>query len=274
MKKPEDKIKIFLEAIPWIKKFKKKVFVLKYGGEILIDNENVGNITEDVELLRALGVYPVIVHGGGPQLDAKLKEKGITFEKKQGMRVYSKEILDIAQDVFGSMAKNLKGALEERGLKAKIISSDEVRLERNSEDLGYVGRYPSVGPLFSKIAVDGTVPIMTLFGWDESGELCNVNADDMAVSVAEALNAEKLIIHTSVDGVLDKKGKRITHLDINTAEKMIKERHIRGGMIPKVFQCIQSEKVGKIHIINGNIPHAMLYEVFTKSGVGTEIVRE
>lgn len=272
MNETQNKIETFLQAVPWIKEFRGKVFVLKYGGELLLDEENIKNIAEDMSLLCTLGVHLIVIHGGGPQLDKKLEEKGIIFEKKNGMRVYSKEILENAQKVFNSIAKEIRKEVEKKDITVKLILPEYVKVRR-IKDLGFVGKVMSVNPLFSKMVAGCTVPIMTLFGWDEEGNLCNVNADDMAVSVAETLGAEKLIIHTSVDGVLDDKGKRITHLDMGTAEKMIKDGHIKGGMIPKVIHCIQSERVGKIHIINGNTPHALLYEVFTEKGIGTEIVR-
>ena len=272
MKKTEDKIKIFLEAIPWLKDFKDKVFVLKYGGELLTNKENIKNIAEDIDLLCTLGIYPVVVHGGGPQLDMKLNEKNIKFEKIDGMRVSSREIVDEAQKIFQEIAKEIRKNISKHNINTKLIPYDYIHVKR-FQDLGFVGKVTSINPLFAKMFTGCLVPIMPLLGWDEEGNLCNINADDMAVSVAEMLGAEKLIIHTSVDGVLDDKSKIITHLDVNMAEKMIESGHIKGGMIPKVIHCIQSERVGKIHIINGNIPHALLYEVFTEEGIGTEIVR-
>lgn len=272
MEKTPKKIEIFLEAIPWLKDFKDKVFVLKYGGELLTSKENIANLAEDIDLLCTLGIHPVVVHGGGPQLDAELDKKSIAFEKKAGMRVYSKDILGESQKVFQSLAKEIRKNIDSHGIDTKLIPYDYIHVKRY-EELGFVGKVTSINPLFAKMFAGCLVPIMPLFGWDEGGNLCNVNADDMAVSVAEMLGAEKLIIHSSIDGVLNEKGKRITHLDMDMAEKMIQDGHIKGGMIPKVIHCIQSERVGKIHIINGNIPHALLYEVFTKEGIGTEIVR-
>lgn len=273
MNKAEEKIKIFLEAIPWLKDFKGKIFVLKYGGELLTSEENLKNLAGDIDLLCTLGIHTVVVHGGGPQLDAQLDKREIKFEKKGGMRIYSKEILDVSQKVFAEVAKEVRHNIDVHQIKTKLIPYEYIHVKR-SKELGFVGKVTSIDPIFAKMITGHLVPIMPLFGWDEEGNLCNVNADDMAVSVAEMLGAEKLIIHTSVDGVLDDKGKTITHLDVDTAERMIEGRHIRGGMIPKVLHAIESEKVGKIHIINGNIPHALLYEVFTKEGIGTEIVRD
>lgn len=273
MKEAESKIKIFLEAIPWVKNFHDKVFVLKYGGDLLADKKNIESLAEDIDLLCTLGIRPVVVHGGGPQLDIELKQKQVEFEKKNGMRVYSKDILDASQKVFKDIAREIRKNTDAHKVSTKLISNDYIRVKR-SKDLGFVGKVISINPLFAKMIDGCLVPIMPLFGWDEEGNLCNVNADDMAVSVAETLGAEKLIIHTSVDGVLDDKGKRIAHLDLETAESMIRDGHIEGGMIPKVLHALESERVGKIHIINGNIPHALLYEVFTKEGIGTEIVRK
>ncbi len=273
MEDTQNQIEIFLKSIPWIKNFKDKVFVLKYGGELLTSESNIRKISADIDLLATLGIRSVVVHGGGPQLDKALKEKNISFEKKDGMRVYSKEILDVSQKVFGEVASELRKNIERRGIKTKLLPNEYVKTER-IQNLGYVGKVTSINSLFSKMINGIVVPIMPLFGWDEGGELCNVNADDMAVSVAEMLGAEKLIIHTSVDGVLNKDDQIITHLNLEKAERMIKRGYIQGGMIPKVLHCLQSEKVGKIHIINGNIPHALLYEVFTEQGIGTEIVRD
>jgi len=255
-----------------MKQFRDKVFVLKYGGDLLESEESIEDIAKDIDMLCSLGIHPVIVHGGGPQLDRELTKKGIKFKKIEGMRFYTPEIIEVAQKVFGKIGRDLRKKIEDNGPNPKIIPVENVRVKR-IEHLGYVGKVITVNKLFSYIMSDCTVPILSLFGWDESGHLCNVNADDLAVAVAEELKAEKLIIHTSVDGVLDGKGKRITHLDLKTAEKMIKDGHIKGGMIPKVIHCLQSEKVGKIHIINGTIPHALLYEIFTEEGIGTEIVR-
>ena len=211
MRETEDKIKIFLEATPWLKGFRGKIFVLKYGGELLSDKENIDSIAEDIDLLCTLGIHPVVVHGGGPQLDTELNEKNIKFEKIDGMRIYSKEILDESQGVFQALAKEIRKNISMRNINTKLIPHDYIRVKR-SEELGFVGKVTSINPLFAKIITGCTVPILPLFGWDEEGNLCNVNADDMAVSVAEMLGAEKLIIHTSVDGVLDDEGKRITHL--------------------------------------------------------------
>ncbi len=272
MEKAENKIKIFLEAIPWLKEFKDKIFVLKYGGELLAEKESIESIAEDIDLLCTLGIHPVIVHGGGPQLDKELNKKGIEFEKKNGMRVYSKEILDISQKVFGALAREVRQNINKQGISTKLIPNDYVRVKR-SKNLGYVGKVTSINPLFAKMITGCLVPIMPLFGWDEEGNLCNINADDMAVSIAESLGAEKLIIHTAVNGVLDSKNQPIAHLNLKTAENMIKKGDIKGGMIPKVLHCLESERVDKIHIINGQIPHALLYEVFTEKGIGTEIVR-
>ncbi len=272
MVETQSKIEIFLESMPWIKNFRDNIFVLKYGGEILLSEQNIQNIATDIELLTLLGIRTVVVHGGGPQLDKVLNEKEISFEKKNGMRVYSKDILQESQKVFKLISRDLKRSIDATGIKTKLIPKDYVKVER-IPGLGYVGKVTDINPLFSKM-IDGIiVPIMPLFGRDGNGELCNLNADDMAVSVAEALGAEKLIIHTSVDGVFNKRSEIITHLNLEKAEGMIQKGYIKGGMIPKVLHCLQSEKVGKIHIINGNIPHALLYEVFTEKGIGTEIVR-
>jgi len=273
MRKIEDKIKIFLESILWLKEFKGKIFVLKYGGELLSNKENLKNLAEDIDLLCTLGIHAVVVHGGGPQLDGELNKKKIEFDKKDGMRIYSREILSTSQKVFAGIAKEIQKNIKNNKINTKIIPHDYIRVKR-AKNLGFVGKVTAIDALFAKMITGCLVPIMPLFGFDEEGNLCNVNADDMAVSVAEMLGAEKLIIHTSVDGVLDNHGNIIRHLDLGKAEKMISDGHIEGGMIPKVLHALESEKVGKIHIINGNIPHALLYEVFTEEGIGTEIVRD
>ena len=150
MKDAENKINIFLEAIPWLKDFRGKIFVLKYGGELLTKKENIELIAKDIDLLCTLGIHPVVVHGGGPQLDKELNKKNIVFEKKNGMRVYSKEILSVAQKVFRGIAREVRQSINKQGVNTRLIANDYIHVKRN-EDLGYVGKVTSVNPLFAKM---------------------------------------------------------------------------------------------------------------------------
>lgn len=267
------KIDVLLEARPWIEKFRGKIFVLKYGGEVLLKKKNMTNIAEDVALLRVLDIYPVLVCGGQIQLDRELDRRGIEYTKKRGVRVYTEPILEVAQDVFPGITNKLISQLEKfKTLNLKKINREHIRVKK-IPDAGRAGNVTSIDVDLPDIIKYGFVPILELFGHDEDdGGLCNINADIMAAFVANNLAAEKLILHTAQAGVLDEEGKVISHLSASKAERLAKAGVITGGMLLKVLYCLQSQRVRKIHIIPGDVEHALLYEVFTKRGIGTEIV--
>ncbi len=267
------KFKFWVKSIPWRTKFKDMIIVLKYGGEVLASDDEFKNIARNVAFLLKRGIIIVLVHGGGPQLDSKLEEEGISFEKKEGMRMYTIKIRNIAQEVFGEITNKIIGALARKKVASQWILSEDIKVKRVKE-LGFVGKVTSIGKNLPLALLKGFVAIPSLFGKDENGVLCNVNADDIAVAIAEELEASRLIILASVHGVLDENGNLISHLDLKTARELIDRGVIQGGMIPKALHCLQSQKVEKIHIIDGRKPDSLLKELFSKKGTGTEIVRE
>jgi len=267
------KFKFWIKSIPWRKKFKGIIIVIKYGGEVLSIDNDFRNLARDVAFLSKRGVIVVLVHGGGPQLDSELEEKGVNFEKKEGMRIYTLKIRIIAQEVFGEITNKIIAALAKKKVASQWIQPEDIRVTR-IKDLNFVGKVTSISKNLPLALLRGLVAIPSLFGKDEKGVLCNINADDIAVSVAEELEAERLILLSAVPGILDENGELISHLDLQTARDLINRDIIKGGMIPKALHCLQSQKVEKIQVIDGRKPHSLLEELFSKKGTGTEIIRE
>lgn len=217
-KRIKSKIEVLKEAGPWIKQFRDKIFVIKPGGEILSNEENITNLVEAVLLLAQLGIRVVIVHGGGPQLDKRLREKGIEFKRINGVRVYTEEILEEARSTFNEIVNDLCRMLEKSGLEPHFIQPGEIKLNR-IEELGLVGEVLSVDEdLFKSLLKANIVPLISPFGVSPKGKILSVNADNLAASIAQILKAEKLIIATSVEGVKDDKGKVIRHLALARAK--------------------------------------------------------
>ena len=287
------KAEVLMETLPYFRRFYGKTFVIKYGGHAMVDEELKENFAQDIVLLKYVGINPVIVHGGGPQIDQMLDKLGIASRYVRGMRVTDQETMDIVEMVLvgkvnkgivnlinqhGGMAVGLSG--KDGGLilarKMSVTVSDNGK-PAESIDIGMVGEIVGINPLIIDSLDDNKfIPVIAPVGVGLQGETYNINADLVAGEVAEALHAEKLILMTDVEGVKDKKGDLLGTLTEKQARKMIQDGVVGAGMIPKVECCIEALKggVGKTHIIDGRVKHAVLLEIFTKEGVGTEVVRK
>ncbi len=285
-----ERAKILQEALPYIQQFTGKTIVIKYGGHAMESAELRRSFARDVTLLDVVNVRPVIVHGGGPQIGDALKRMGIESKFHAGQRVTDRETMDVVEMVLtGSVNKQIVEDLHQAGAWAVGISGKDGRLveaeklvlandDGGAVDLGQVGRIREVNPEVVEALerAGGFIPVVAPVGRDRDGNTYNINADNFAGGIAGALAAEKLILMTDVTGVLDKDGQLIPTLDRRMAEHYINDGTIRGGMIPKV-QCALdalSSGVHKVHIIDGRVPHAVLLEIFTDQGIGTEIVEE
>ncbi|HHY24507.1 MAG TPA: acetylglutamate kinase [Clostridiaceae bacterium] len=282
---------ILIEALPYIQKLYGKTIVIKYGGNAMINDELKNYVMEDIILLKYVGMNPVVVHGGGPDLTHALERLDIKSEFVNGLRVTTAEIMEVAQMVFiGKTNKeivsllNLKGAkaIGLSGIDGNLIECEKLTMTTQGEhiDLGYVGKITNIdSKLIELLAADEYIPIIAPIGIGKDGQSYNINADTVASEVASALKAEKLILLTDVEGVktADDNGVEniITTLTIHESNELIDEKIINGGMIPKVLGCIDALNNGvtRTHIIDGRVPHCILLEIFTDEGIGTMIVR-
>jgi acetylglutamate kinase len=288
-----NKAEVLMEALPYFRRFYGKTFVIKYGGHAMENEELKASFAQDIVLLKYLGINPVVVHGGGPQIDITLEKMGITSRYVRGMRVTDQETLDIVEMVLvGKVNKEIVTLINQHGGMAVGLSGKDgglilarkmnVTVSNNGEspeiiDIGMVGEIVGINPLvIDSLDENKFIPVIAPVGAGENGETYNINADLVAGEIAEALHAEKLILMTDIEGVKDKKGEFMSTLKVNQARKMIQEGIVGAGMIPKVECCIEALKggVGKTHILDGRVKHAVLLEIFTKEGVGTEVVRK
>ena len=277
------KADILIEALPYIRKLNKKRIVIKYGGNAMI-NENLKNsVMDDITLLKYVGINPIIVHGGGPDITNALNVYNIESRFVNGLRVTDKDTVDIAQMVLvGKTNKDIVSKLNHAGGKAiglcgldgSLIKCQKYYTEVDGAktDIGYVGDVIKVNTkVIDLLTNDEYIPVIAPIGVDDDGNSYNINADSVAAAVAEALNAEKLMYLTDVRGVLDKEGKLIHRIYVDDADELIKNGTITGGMIPKVTSCKNAVDNGveRVHIIDGRIIHSILLEIFTDHGIGT-----
>ena len=283
---------VLIEALPYIRRFYNKTIVVKYGGHAMIDQELKELFARDIVLMKYIGINPVVVHGGGPQIGSYLKKMGKDSRFVQGMRITDEETMDIVEMVLvGKLNKEITGLINRHGGKAVGLSGKDGQLtqaekyylsaERAKDtppeiiDLGMVGKVNKINPeLILALEKEGFIPVIAPTGVGEQGETYNINADLVAGAIAAALQAEKLILLTDVAGVLDGAGELINTLNNDEAEGMIQSGVIAGGMYPKVKCCLKALKGGvkKTHIIDGRLKHAVMLEMFTDEGIGTEIV--
>lgn len=290
MEKLIEKAKILIEAMPYIQTFRGKTFVIKYGGSAMSEETLKHNFAQDVVLLRYMGINPVIVHGGGPQIGKTMERMGKTPSFVSGQRVTDEETMDIVEMVLGGkINKEIVHLINHSGGKAVgltgkdggLIQAKKMKLSTTSPsgepeiiDIGLVGEVTEVRP-GALVALDqgGFIPVIAPVGAGTNGETYNINADVVAGAVAGALKAEKLILLTDQAGILDKDKKLIPTLNKKKAESLIQSGVIAGGMLPKTKSCFEALDAGclKVHIIDGRVPHSLLLEIFTEDGVGTEI---
>ena len=282
-----------MEALPYIQRFYGKIFVVKYGGSAMADEELKASFAQDIVLLKYVGINPVVVHGGGPQINEMLEKMGTPTQFVRGMRVTDQATMDIVEMVLvGKINKEIVNLINQHGGMAVGLSGKDGALIRarkmmltvasdgeapETVDIGMVGEITAINPtVINSLDENKFIPVIAPVGVGENGETYNINADLVAGQLAEALGAEKLILMTDVEGVKDKKGELVSTLKINQARKLIQDGVVGEGMIPKVECCIEALKggVAKTHIIDGRVKHAVLLEIFTKEGVGTEVARK
>jgi acetylglutamate kinase len=275
---PIDKADVLLEALPYIRRFAGKVLVIKYGGHAMEDDELKDSFAQDIALLKYVGMNPVIVHGGGPQIDAELQKAGIAPRFVRGLRVTDAATMDIVQMVLvGKINKEIVALLNRHGGNAVGISGKDGELivarKQRGHDLGFVGDVVGVNARVID-ALHGFIPVIAPVAADAEGVTYNINADAVAGKVAEALRAEKLILLTDVEGVKGRDGALVDTLPADAAADLIRDGTIAAGMIPKVECCLEAIRSGvrQAHVIDGRVRHAVLLEILTSRGVGTEIV--
>jgi acetylglutamate kinase len=287
-----DRAQILIEALPYIQRFNKATIVVKYGGHAMVDEELKQMFALDVILMKYVGLNPIVVHGGGPQIGEFLKRLSIEPEFVDGMRVTDKQTMDVVEMVLaGKVNKEIVNLINRNGGRAVGLSGKDGRLitakkmtylkSRGNDqppeiiDMGLVGEITSIDSRVLKVLAEGEfIPVIAPVGGGDEGETYNINADLVAGRIAASLGARKLILLTDTEGVLDREGKLFSTLKRAEVHGLIEKGVIKGGMIPKVTCCLHALEGGvkKAHIIDGRTPHAILLEVFTRIGVGTEIV--
>jgi len=285
MIKSMEKVNTLIESLPYIKEFSGKTVVVKYGGNAMTDEALRLSFARDMALLKLVGINPVVVHGGGPQIGSLLAQLGIKSEFVDGLRVTDSATMEIVEMVLvGKVNKEIVNNIHIAGGKAVGISGKDAGLitarklyhdEKGAKvDIGLVGTVEEVNPEIIRILEkDKFIPVIAPIGADIAGITYNINADIAAGKIAEALNAEKLILLTDIEGVM-LNGKLVSSINSDDIEGHIKSGQIKGGMIPKVNCCVEAVKNGvkKAHIIDGRVEHAVLLEIFTDTGVGTQII--
>lgn len=276
---------ILIDALPYIQKFAGKTVVIKYGGNAMINEELKNSVMEDITLLKYIGLNPIVVHGGGPDISAALNEYGIKSQFINGLRVTDEKTMQVAQMVLvGKTNKEIVSLLNTKGGRAVGVCGIDgafisckrstTEVDGKETDIGFVGEITNVDPhILEYLTQDQYIPVVAPIGTDEEGNSYNINADTVAAAVAAAVQAEKLILLTDVEGVKDQAGEVIYETGQEEIHQMIDRGVINGGMIPKVLGCVDAIKAGVtgVHIIDGRIPHCLLLEIFTKTGIGTLI---
>ncbi|MGI6007774.1 MAG: acetylglutamate kinase [Ruminococcus sp.] len=281
-----EKAEVLIEALPYIQRFNRKIVVVKYGGSAMVDEELKENVIKDVVLLKLVGFKPIIVHGGGKEISRWVGKVGMEPRFINGLRVTDEATMEVAEMVLGKVNKELVTFVQSLGVKAVGISGKDgglLQVEKkcpDGQDIGYVGEITNVNPkiLFDLLEKD-FLPIVCPVGLDQEFQTYNINADDAACKIAEAVKAEKLAFLTDIEGVYrdpSDPSSLISELRVQEAMALIHNGNVGGGMIPKLRNCIDaiSEGVNRVHILDGRIPHSLLLEIFTNKGIGTAILRE
>ncbi|MBO4575894.1 MAG: acetylglutamate kinase [Neisseriaceae bacterium] len=286
---PAVKTAILSEALPYIRKFAGWTLVIKYGGNAMTDDSLKEGFAKDVALLKLVGINPVVVHGGGPQINGMLEKVGKKGEFVQGMRVTDHETMDIVEMVLGgSVNKEIVSLLNQHGGKAIGLTGRDGHFlrakklfintpEKNGVDIGQVGTVDEIdGTLIRNMVERGYIPVIAPIGVGMGGEAFNINADLVAGRLAKELKAQKLLLMTNTPGVLDKDGNLLTNLTPKRIDDLVADGTLSGGMLPKIASALDAATHGvkAVHIIDGRVPHALLLEIFTDSGVGSMILGE
>ena len=285
---------VLSEALPYIQKFAGRTVVVKYGGNAMTDEDLKASFARDIVLMQAVGVRPIVVHGGGPQIGELLERLNIESKFIDGMRVTTEETMDVVEMVLGGLVNkeivsllNLAGgrAMGLTGKDGQFIRAKQLKIERKSPeleapeiiDIGHVGQVESIDTrVLTMLTESDVIPVVAPIGVGEHGESYNINADLVAGKLAEVLKAEKLILLTNTAGVLDKRGDVVTGLVADEVNALIDDGTILGGMLPKVSCALSAVNAGvnSAHIVDGRVPHSVLLEIFTDQGVGTQILRK
>ena len=278
---PKRRAAALIEALPYIQQFRDSVVVVKFGGNAMVDPELSASFAQDVVLLRSVGLRPVVVHGGGPQIGALLQRLGKSTEFVDGLRVTDAETLDVVRMVLvGKVGRDIVGAINVHGAFAVGVSGEDGGLiiaAPAGKALGFVGDVASVQPgILERLLAERMIPVVSTIGADASGQAYNINADTVAGALAGALGAEKAIYLTDVAGLLtdsDDPSSIVPHATVKDLEAMVANGTISGGMIPKVRACIDAVNsgAGSAHLLDGRIPHVLLLELFTDAGIGTMV---
>jgi acetylglutamate kinase len=292
MKELIKKADILLESLPYIREFAGRTIVIKYGGSAMVSENLRSNFARDIILLRYVGIKPVVVHGGGPQIGKTLEKMGKKTRFVRGHRVTDDETMDVVEMVLGGKVnKEIVALIQKHGGKAVgltgkdggLFYAEKLLIEETPEgdgppeiiDPGKVGRITSVHPeVIHRLDEGNFIPVIAPVGVDTDGNTYNINADSVAGAIASALKAEKLVLMTDVPGITDEKGELVSSLDRKTLDQMVSTGVVHGGMIPKVHAAVSALEggVSKTHIVDGRVDHAILLEIFTQTGIGTEIV--
>ena len=280
------KAEVLIEALPYIQKFNRKIIVVKYGGSAMSNDELKRNVIKDVTLLKLVGFKPIIVHGGGKEISQWVSKVGKEAQFVNGLRVTDAETMEIAEMVLSKVNKSLVTMVQELGVKAVGISGKDGGLltvdkkYADGQDIGFVGEIKEVNPkvLYDLLEKD-FLPIVAPVGLDEQFASYNINADDAACAIAKSVGADKLVFLTDIEGLykdINDKNSFISRITASEAEALIADGFIGGGMLPKLNNCTSAIEngVNRVHILDGRIPHCLLLEIFTNSGVGTAIIRD
>ena len=280
------KAEVLIEALPYIQRFNHKVIVVKYGGSAMVDEELKKRVIEDVTLLKLVGFKPIIVHGGGKEISNMVSRLGMEPRFVNGLRVTDENTIEIAEMVLGKVNKSLVQLVESLGVRAIGISGKDGALLKvnkkysNGEDIGFVGEIKQVNTeIIHDLLEKDYIPIVCPIGLDDEYNTYNINADDAACAIAQAMQAEKLAFLTDIEGVYkDPKDPEtlISELFVSEAEGLMRDGYIGGGMLPKLQNCIDAidSGVSRVHILDGRIPHCLLLEIFTNKGIGTAILKD
>ena len=284
MQEVMEKAQVLIEALPYIQRFNRKIIVVKYGGSAMIDKELKKHVIQDVTLLKLVGFKPIIVHGGGKEISRWVEKAGMQPEFVNGLRKTDAATMEIAEMVLNKVNKSLVQMVEELGVNAIGISGKDgglLRVEKkysDGQDIGYVGEITEVNPkILEDLLERDFLPIVCPIGMDANYETYNINADDAACAIAQAVQAEKLAFLTDIEGVYKDpadKSTLISELTVSEARELIADGFIGGGMLPKLNNCMEAiEKgVSRVHILDGRIAHCLLLEIFTNKGIGTAIL--
>jgi acetylglutamate kinase len=275
---------VLVEALPYIQRFRGRVVVVKLGGNAMGGDDLAGTFAEDVVLMHSVGLRPVVVHGGGPQISALMERLGKVPEFRDGHRVTDAETVDIARMVLvGKVNREIVSSINVHGPLAVGVSGEDAGLimaEARNPDLGFVGDVDAVNPaLLERLLAEDLIPVVSTIGADASGQAYNINADAVAGAVAESLGAEKVIYLTDVEGLLrdvSDPASLVAHITAPELQRLVDEGTLTGGMIPKIAACLHAvdNGVGSAHLLDGRLPHVVLLELFSDAGVGTMITAE